>query len=48
MVAGILAALLVPAAIALAVWKLYTRYLDKQEYMKFEEIQKTAQSVATL
>ena len=40
---GIVAALLIPAILGLILWKLYTRHLDKMEYMKFEEINKTAQ-----
>ena len=40
---GIVAGLLVPAVVGLVIWKLYTRHLDQQEYLKFEEINKTAQ-----
>lgn len=41
--AVIVAALLLPALLALGIWKLYTRHLDNMEYMKFEETQKKAQ-----
>ena len=40
---GIILGVLIPAVISLVIWKLYTRYLDQQEYLKFEEINKTAQ-----
>ncbi|KAL5268677.1 hypothetical protein ACHWQZ_G002508 [Mnemiopsis leidyi] len=43
MAIGIILGLLVPVVFSLVVWKLYTRYLDQQEYLKFEEINKTAQ-----